>query len=366
MRLFIRSAEIKHDSRLNKYLKALALNSIEHYVLYWDRSSTGKSEIFNDRTAFHRKSKYGGRYRNLLNILRWNFFIASYIIKNRKRISSIHAVDFDSVMPVYLVTRVIKINYIFDIYDKYSDSRGVTGPLKNVVDFFERHFIRKAKVTILADESRVVQHELSDLRNILIVENVPEKLDLKKYEDLHFPKDKIKLGYVGGLEKAHRGLENITEVVKDMIGVEFYIAGFGVLENYFIDMSDKYENIHFIGACEHSEGMAILSECDLTVGMYYLSVPNHKFAAPNKYYEHLMLGKPLLTTKGSPPGDKVLKNQTGWAIGDEKHDIRDFLESIDMSQVAEYGKNAMGAWEELYSDYFDTVHCSEYLRSTTA
>lgn len=82
--------------------------------------------------------------------------------------------------------------------------------------------------------------------------------------------------------------------------VELHVAGYGGLENMFAGSGTKFSNIHFYGALPSPAGLTLMASMDVVVGMYYLSVPNHLYASPNKYYEHLMLGRGMLTTVGTP------------------------------------------------------------------
>ena len=45
------------------------------------------------------------------------------------------------------------------------------------------------------------------------------------------------------------------------------------------------------------------------IALYDPDCPNHKYAAPNKFYEALMLGKPLITTKGIGI-DEIIESQS--------------------------------------------------------
>ena len=85
--------------------------------------------------------------------------------------------------------------------------------------------------------------------------------------------------------------------------------------------------------------------------MYYKTIKNHLYASPNKYFEHLFLGKVLLTTEGTPPGDKVQRYNTGFAIGETEIDISNFIRNIDINTIKQYSINARKIWVEKYNNY---------------
>src|SRR5690606_10034675 len=162
-----------------------------------------------------------------------------------------------------------------------------------------------------------------------------------------------KIGYFGVLERRHRGLEDLVRLVAHEPSVELHVVGYGPLGADISNWSRTYPNIVFYGKRGSSEGLEIMAELDIIVGFYYKSVPNHIYAAPNKYYEHLMIGRPLLTTEGTPPGRKVSMENTGWAIAEGPSAIRDWLNRVSDSALDEKAQNAFRLWTSRYKNYLD-------------
>src|SRR5690625_5188708 len=102
-----------------------------------------------------------------------------------------------------------------------------------------------------------------------------------------------------------------------------------------------------------------MASVDVYVGFYYKTNKNHLFAAPNKYYEHLFLGKPLLTTLDTPPGIKVEKFKTGWAIEEGVESISAFLDSITINKCKEFSVNALRLWDKDFKNY-NEEHVDNY------
>jgi len=50
------------------------------------------------------------------------------------------------------------------------------------------------------------------------------------------------------------------------------------------------------------------------IAIYDPSVPNHYYAAPNKFYEALMLGKPLIMAQNTGMDDIIYENYIGEVI----------------------------------------------------
>lgn len=361
--LFIRSFTPDFDGKFNKYRQALELNNISWSFLGWDRSGENFQSKYKNRVHLYRKKAYiGGGWKNILNIVLWNIFIAKYIFKNRKSIDVLHIIDFDSTIFSYPIARLLRKKIIFDVYDKYTSMRHFPTFLKKIVDIYERHILKNANIAILADECRLEQHSIIKDDRLLILENVPtyEKIP---YTNLGLKSDtnKFSLGYFGVLEKDNRGLEDTVEAIIATSNWEFHIAGYGELEDFFKEKAKQYPNkIKFYGAQSPETGLAIMNNMDVLLGLYYKNIPNHLYAAPNKYYEHLILNKPLITTEGTPPGNKVVLFDTGFAIAESKDAVVQTLRGINIATIEKIKEKTKLIWAKNYNTYFNEKYISIY------
>ena len=62
--------------------------------------------------------------------------------------------------------------------------------------------------------------------------------------------------------------------------------------------------------------------------IYDPMIGNHKYAAPNKFYEGLMLGKPLIMVKGTGMSEVVEKNNIGVLIDYNKAGVREGIRRL--------------------------------------
>jgi hypothetical protein len=104
-----------------------------------------------------------------------------------------------------------------------------------------------------------------------------------------------------------------------------------------------------------------MNDCDVLVGLYYKNVKNHLFAAPNKYYDHLLLGKAMLTTEGIPTGEKVTAMGTGWAIAEGASGIRRWMDTVTSANVRVASEKATLVWMRDYRDYYQSEYAGRYL-----
>jgi len=156
----------------------------------------------------------------------------------------------------------------------------------------------------------------------------------------------LTLTYVGALSEK-RFIKSAIEIIKDIPNITLHIAGMGTLTEYAKDMSSKYTNINFHGMVDYKEALKLYSKTDLMFALYDPGVPNHKYSAPNKVYEAMMLGKPIIVAKNTGM-DKIVKdNEMGLIINYSEKEFKNLLFSIlDKSiNLEELGTNAKRAYQ---------------------
>lgn len=349
--IFLRSQLPRTDSRLQRYLSVLKQYKKKYTVIGWDRGGTEQcvgSEILYQKTA-----KVGGGLNNILSLMSWNLFVLVRLIKLRKEYSVIHSVDFDTIIPALLIAKIMRRKLIFDVYDKYTDARKMPAQIATVIDKIEQWGCVSCDALILPDECRLIQLGLPKTTRVTIIENVPAHASsvVNTQTQIEADCDGLILSYVGILETEHRGLEDLLRVVSRNPNICFYIAGDGPLRDIIVEYVQKYNNIHYYGPVSSERALSIMAASHIIVGMYYKTIPNHLFASPNKYYEHLMLGKALLTTENTPPGEKVKLYCTGYAIKEGEKALTSWIEGVSIESAKNLGISARLRWEEFYQDY---------------
>lgn len=361
MVVFIRSFVADFDGKIQKYFSCLNKNNIPFHYIGWARGDAKKISTKKE-TFFQKKAPLGGGINNIFNLFLWNFFIFKQLIKKRKNIKVVHAVDFDCALISYIFCRLFKKVFVFDVYDKYTEVRKFPGILTGLINKIEFFLIKKADLCILADENRYAQHGLSkNTQNVIVLENVPSTSQIL-ISELKEIKADIQIGYFGVLEPENRGLEDLIDAVNMNSNIVFHVVGYGGLSDFMLENSKKNKNIRFYGPKTAEEGLNIMKDMDILVGMYYKTVKNHLFAAPNKYYEHLMLGRAMLTTIGTPPGEKVILNDTGWAVEEGMESLNNWLVSLHRdNSIIRKANNASKLWQEKYANYYLNYYEGNYL-----
>lgn len=368
--LFLRSSDVAIDARLGRYAAALRCADVPHLALFWRRDRRAAPPLSMPARIWRAPLALRHRLLTGVYLLLFNLFLLGQLWLRRHGVTLVHAVDLDTALAAWLIGRLTGVPYVYDIYDHYADSRGLSGWRLRLVEWLDATVCRDAAAVILADSARVAQHRGLDLSHAFIVENVP---DLGSGAAASPPPDAaaqqpLRIGYLGTLEAEHRGLEAMLDLAAQDAALDLHIGGSGVLQPLVERMAARHANIHFHGPMAHGDGLAMLARCDLILGLYRLTNRNHRFASPNKYFEHLALGRPLLTSAGTPPGERVARHGTGWVVGDERASLRAALDdaAADRAAVQARGAAARALWNVRYADYVVTRIGRDYVALVAA
>ena len=327
MVFLIRSTDVNPDPRVQKYIDYYTKSSIHYKIIAWNRAGnelSKKNVIF-----FKNKSSFENGFKNVLKLILWNIFIFKQLFLQRNKIKLIHACDFDTVIPCMIIKLIFKKKLVYDIFDWYVDSRNIPRPINYLILLFELIAFKLSNKIILCEKGRIEQIPFNFKKNkILILPNIPSfNLTGFNFKKQNRNQDKLNISYVGVLGK-DRGILNVLEFVSKNTNFAIEVAGFGILEEKVKSYSKKFENISFLGKVSYSKGLQIMCNSNAILALYFKSNLNHIYAAPNKYYESLYLGVPIITTKGTLVGNKVIKYDTGYVYDEYEDDISVFFNSI--------------------------------------
>ena len=321
--ILLRSNPVDPDPPVEK--AALALLNAGYYVriIGWDRDADyglkkGVVQLSGYQVEVIRfgiKAQFsGGIKKNLLPLCSFLMRLRSWLIKNQTTYDIIHAFDFDTGFVASRCAKKFNKKFVYHILDYYVASHGLRKTvLEKPILELENSVINCADGTIICTEKRKEQIAGSSPKRLAVIHNTPAAAQLKQCESKTAQTGRIKIVYVGILEPS-RLLKDIVAVVSDNKSVEFHVGGFGTLEAFFQDMANKFENIYYYGRLSYDQTLSLENECDIMLAIYDPTIDNHRFAAPNKFYESLMLGKPVIMVRGTGMSEIVEETAIGELI----------------------------------------------------
>lgn len=361
--VMIRTNGVNPDPRVEKEVNSIIKdgnNSV--IVLAWDRESNHSSDSILQLSngiariiRFGVPSEWGGGFKkNLLPLLKFSVKVHKWLKSHVNEYDCLHCCDLPTAM---MASPYIKRKkFVYDIYDYFADTAHAPKVVLDYARNKENAMIEMADVTIICSEQRVRQLGNAKPRRLEVIHNSPDSSLLDKVisEEKHIIKSdskKKKIVYVGNLIR-ERYIDIVADVISQMSDVEFHVGGVGPLSETLENISKEKTNIFFYGKMVYSDVIALEHDCDYMLALYDPEVPNNRFAAPNKFYEALLLGKPIIMCRNTGMDAVVSEKNYGVVIEPTRQSIEDGINRL-ISQGNDWankvGKDMKKTYEELYS-----------------
>lgn len=241
-----------------------------------------------------------------------------------------HAHDLNTLYPAYKAAKLTHGKLIYDSHELYVERNKPKTPskfYKFISIQFERYLIRKTDVVITVGEC--IANHLKDLYNIplpFVIINAPSKKkeDIKGKNlrtELDIPNN-LKLAiYCGGIT-FNRGLEKLIESLSLMPDVYLVLMGYGkpkYLEKLAnIASSNKVDNrFSFYGPVAPTEVTAYTASADLGIAPIENVCLSYYYCAPNKIFEYLIGGIPVVASNFPELEKVVVENEIGYTFDPE-------------------------------------------------
>ena len=354
---YVRSTSIVNDSRASKEIISLINNGFDVLVLGWDRDNRISdynniyiSNIKINAKFFKCKSNYGKSINTIKGLMLFQLWIYNELKNNNKNYDYIHACDFDCGYMSYKIAKKYNKKLIYDMYDYYVDSRDMPSFIKKIIEKKENKIINYADVSIICGEWRKEQIKMTNPNKLIIIHNTPDLQYKGSKKIIKSESKKIKIAYVGVFQD-NRLLLEILEKIKANKDFEFHIGGFGIYEKQISDAAKNNDNIFYYGSLKYEQVLSLEADCDILFATYNPVINNHKYSAPNKVYEAMALGKPIIVCKNTGIDELVIKNNTGYAID---YNADEFIEILnkhkrDRKLLKKISNNAKKMYKEKYS-----------------
>lgn len=321
--VLIRSNQVDPDPPVEKMASVLAESGHEIVILGWDRENNYyiKEEMLSlQKTTvpivrFGIKAQFGGGIKKTSKqMFLFQKRIYKWLKHNKNNYDIIHSFDFDTGFVSSCIARRYKKKLVYHILDYYVESHGLNTKLGYIVEKSERYIINHADATIICTEKRKAQIAASRPKKLTVIHNSPmQTSECEVPFRVQGNNEHCKIVYVGILA-GNRFIEEIIELVKEDERLEFHIGGFGKLEEKVTNEAKKCERIYFYGRLPYEKTLALERACDIMAAIYDPMIPNHRYAAPNKFYESLMLGKPIVMAKNTGFDEIIESNGIGITI----------------------------------------------------
>lgn len=359
--VLLRSNPVSPDPPVEKVANTLLARGHEVTIVAWDRGSN-ENEVAGEISLPNGEAKivrfgipaiFGGGFKKTLRpLMTFQFRLSRWLKKHREQYDVIHAFDFDTGLVGTKIAKRYNKKLVYHILDFYVDSHAFSeGFLKRKIKKAEINIINNADATIICTEKRREQIAGSEPKNLTVIHNTPSTVvEVNKKTLPTESLGRCKIVYVGILAGS-RFIKELMELVVADDRFEFHIGGFGKLEDRIVEAASKCDRIFFHGKLPYSETLALESACDIMTAIYDPSVPNHRYAAPNKFYESLMLGKPIIMVKNTGFDEVVEQKQIGVLIEYSRKGLKAGIEKLisEKQNWSTMSKRSRELYENFYS-----------------
>ena len=117
--------------------------------------------------------------------------------------------------------------------------------------------------------------------------------------------------------------------------------GYGVLEDMVKEYENNFSNIHFQPAVKPEEGINYTKSADVGIHLLENTCLNHYYSLPNKVFEYIFSGLPLIVTNFPDMGKLIDDYQCGWKVSVDEKSVVDLIEHISKEDIKEKRNNAI-------------------------
>ncbi len=305
----MRSSSPWKEPRLLATALTLSLHNLPVKVFFWDRQwefsedsvNWFSVEIYPFRTKSRAPFEKGlqsirFRYQLIKQFRGWIRTIAPRIV---------HACDQDMFMTAW-VSGYKPEMIIYDIYDFMWNFHTLPVWATRVLRSLDRVFYRIADTIIVPDENRVDVIPAKFRKKVTVIPNAPiiaycVSEGVIKPEPVKVPhreKDTMVIFYPGTLSKS-RHVNWLLKAAEDLPWLEVWIAGWGPLIDTVNQYTRRlYPRVKYLGVLPVENIVLVYNHVDLLFNVYDISYPVNRKASPNKLFEALWMGVPVVACYG--------------------------------------------------------------------
>lgn len=276
-----------------------------------------------------------------------------------KKFDCIHANDLDTLLPAWLISKLKNKHLVYDTHEIFTEVPEIQNRwVKKVWVSLENRLFPKLQNVITVNHSVADFYKNKFNRNdIKVIRNIPEKLTtLNKLsrKSLGLPEDKFILIIQGTGINVDRGTEEVLEALKYLDRILLLIVGSGGAISRLNKIAKKnnlQEKVKFIPRLSYEKMMQYTMNADLGITVDKPTSLNYKFSLPNKIFDYIRAGIPVLASNLVEVTHIVNKYKIGAII----HQVTPKIIAVAIEKFrdgsidkAEMQANLKKASEELY------------------
>lgn len=342
-----------HDSRVVNLIESLNQNNFDTVTVSFD----WKSENFNTQIGPTSIYKLDKSKSSLFFYLKFLYLLTRDLMRHRAEVY--FAEDIYTLPITYFFSKIYKGRIFYNSREIYAHLAGLRNKnyIQRIISKIESKFIKKVDLVLVTGEMDAQYlREAYEINNFLVLRNLPKYQNdiatVNLREKLNIPVNSKILLYQGVLLEG-RGIIKVIEVLDSLQDLHFVIVGDGEFKEKFLSAANSTnyaERIHFLGAVNHFELLKYTAGADIGLALIENISISYYYALPNKLFEYIMAGLPVLVSNLPQMKRIVDKYNVGKAVDPENRmDIIGGIKEIltDSDKLDSYKLNCSNAAKEL-------------------
>lgn len=341
-----------HDSRITNLHDSLMADGFEVSVISFDWRTISEDKFYKDVKIFKLD-----RSNSISFYLRFGYRLFRELIKTDA--SVIFAEDIYTLPIVTLIAKLNNIKIVYNSRELYAFIGGLSKRpfIQYIVKSIESTFINLADLILTTGEmDSEFLEKFYGLSKTLVIRNIPlfekPQFTINIHEMFDIPTNYKILLYQGVLIGG-RGLPTVIKAISQIQNVYLLLLGDGEAKSQFEEIArenDVSDRVIFAGTISQKDLINYTASADIGIALIENISISYYHALPNKLFEYIMAGLPVLSCP-LPQMKKIVEEYNAGIIADPDNEdevidaIRRLVESDEV--IRDYKFNCNKAALEL-------------------
>lgn len=357
--VYIRADRFDSTPAIPRAVQA-ASNNFDDIVIYcWNKSgnipNTEPSLEDVKRVRRFKKEVSSTQFYAVFQLLLFQCWCIGQLIQESADI--VQPVSIYTALPVIVLSAVIDIDVVYDIRDPFAWFYNGNWLTEHTAKALDGVVARKSDAVIIPNKELkdyLVCLGASEKPIFCFPHTPPDQIgELKIHKSFVYKKEKVQLAYVGYIS-SDRAKDWLLRFANNQDNHFELVVASNIANEKLLKQLHQNENVQFLGGLSRENALYVMMKTDAVLILYDPDIKVHRYMCPVKFYDSMMLGVPVIVTKGMDMlEDVVLRNQLGKVV--EYENDSDLALAISEIKKDKVRKKLSGKCREYYNSNCD-VH----------